>query len=229
MPRSAKTFQMELEELSGDLSRMGGLVEDMLESAMRSVMAADADMARSVIKRDADVDQLQDQIEDRVMSLLTRRHPVERDLRQTVAALKLAADLERIGDLAKNIAKRSLSTELSNGEERVQDLSRMGRLVFGQLKRVLDAFSALDVDAAQLVWERDEEVDEHYNSLFRVLLTFMMEDPRKIGACTHLLFMAKNLERIGDHCTNIAEIIQFLVTGEKTQIERPKADDLDTD
>ncbi len=229
MPRSAKTFQMELEELSGDLSRMGGLVEDMLESAMRSVMAADADMARSVIKRDADVDQLQDQIEDRVMILLTRRHPVERDLRQTVAALKLAADLERIGDLAKNIAKRSLSTELSSGEERVQDLSRMGRLVFGQLKRVLDAFSALDVDAAQLVWERDEEVDEHYNSLFRVLLTFMMEDPRKIGACTHLLFMAKNLERIGDHCTNIAEIIQFLVTGEKTQIERPKADDLDTD
>lgn len=229
MAKSAKAYPVELEELSGDLSRMGGLVEDMLECAMRSVMSSDLDMARSVIKRDVDVDQLQNKVEDRVMQLLLRRHADEKDLRQTVAALKLAADLERIGDLAKNIAKRSLTSEMTEGVERVQDLSRMGRLVFGQLKRVLDAFSALDVNAAHLVWERDEEVDEHYNSLFRVLLTYMMEDPRKIGACTHLLFMAKNLERIGDHCTNIAETIQFLVTGEKTQVERPKADDLDSD
>ena len=102
----------------------------------------------------------------------------------------------------------------------------MGRLVFAQLKRVLDAYSAEDDNAAALVWERDEEVDEHYNSLFRVLLTYMMEDPRTISACTHLLFMAKNLERIGDHCTNIAETIHFLVTGDKMTAERPKADDL---
>ena len=216
----------ELEELAGELARMGGIVEEMLEKSIRSVVAIDHDMARMVIARDADVDALQRVVDARIQDVLEVHRLGGQDLRQAIAGMKVAADLERIGDLSKNIAKRALVFDYTDSSERVQDLSRMGRLVYAQLKRVLDAFSAKDDDAASLVWERDEEVDEHYNSLFRVLLTYMMEDHRTIGTCTHLLFMAKNLERIGDHCTNIAETIHFLVTGDKLTAERPKADDL---
>ena len=216
----------ELEEFSGRLSRMGGLVEDMLERSVRSVVALDHGMARDVILRDDDVDALHIELNGRIYTLLNERKLSGSDLRMALAAMKVSADLERIGDLSKNIAKRCLSFSVADHTDRVQDVSRMGRLVFAQLKRVLDAFAARDDDAANLVWERDEEVDEHYNSLFRVLLTYMMEDPRTISACTHLLFMAKNLERIGDHCTNIAETIHFLVTGDQMTTERPKADDL---
>lgn len=222
-----KTASVELEEMAGELARMGGLVEDMLEKSVRSVVGIDHDMARAVIARDADVDRLQNLVDGRVEALLEQQRLSSPDLRQAIAAMRVAADLERIGDLSKNIAKRALVFDIGDSSaDRVQDLSRMGRLTYAQLKRVLDAFSAKDDDAAELVWERDEEVDEHYNSLFRVLLTYMMEDPRTIGTCTHLLFMAKNLERIGDHCTNIAETIHYLVTGDKLTAERPKADDL---
>ena len=221
-----KSADAELEALAGELARMGGMVEDMLEKSVCSVVGIDHDMARAVIRRDADVDALQLMVDNRIQDLLEAQRLNPRGLRQAIASMKVAADLERIGDLAKNIAKRALSFDVMENTESGQDLSRMGRLVFAQLKRVLDAYSAEDDNAAALVWERDEEVDEHYNSLFRVLLTYMMEDPRTISACTHLLFMAKNLERIGDHCTNIAETIHFLVTGDKMTAERPKADDL---
>jgi phosphate transport system protein len=150
------------------------------------------------------------------------------DLRRTVAAMKIAANLERCGDLAKNIAKRTLV--LSESEPVMpltRSIERMGRLVIGRLKDVLDAYTASDVDRAILVWSRDDEVDEHYNSLFRELLTYMMGDPRMITSCAHLLFVAKNLERIGDHATNIAEIIHYEITGEDlVSAKRPKTDAL---
>ena len=149
------------------------------------------------------------------------------DLRRTVAAMKIANNLERVGDLAKNIAKRSLV--LAEAEPMTplnRSIDRMGKLVGSRLKEVLDAYTSNDVDRAVAVWSRDDEVDEHYNSLFRELLTYMMGDPRTITACAHLLFVAKNLERIGDHATNIAEIIHYEITGEDMIADRPKTDDL---
>ena len=229
--RQAKAVADELEEVSGELSRMGGIVEDMLEKSMRAVVGADREMAADIVRRDADVDAIEADIEKRVLRLLEGSSGISKpDSRLMIAALKASGDLERVGDLAKNIAKRTLAVDVVAGDESgemLRSLSRMGRLVFAQLKGVLDAFSTLDLDAAAVIWARDEEVDEHYNTLFRVLLTYMMGDPRTIGACTHMLFMAKNLERIGDHCTNIAESIHFLVTGDKVTTQRPKIDDLD--
>ena len=217
----------QLEQLFGELSSMGGMTEEMLERSIRSVVAVDADMARSVIARDREVDELHRLIETRALSLLESRRLEPPQIRNTIGLMKIATDLERVGDLAKNIAKRSLSEDVIAGaSDRGKDISRMGRMVFAQLKRVLDALNTRDAFAAALVWERDEEVDENYNILFRVLMTYMVEDPRTIGACAHLLFMAKNLERIGDHCTNIAETIHFLATGDQMTLERPKADDL---
>lgn len=223
---TVRAFSVELEELSGELSSMGGKVEDMLSDAISAAVSADPRLAEDVVLRDPEIDAYQIDIERRILRLLALRQPLARDLRHTVAALKIAGDLERIGDLSKNIAKRALAMENVDAA-RLKGVSRMGRLVAAQLKRVLDAYSAADTDSAAQVWFRDEEVDEHYNSLFRELLTYMMEDHRTIGGCTHLLFIAKNLERIGDHCTNIAEVIHFLVTGEAMTSERPKVDDLE--
>ena len=149
-------------------------------------------------------------------------------MRQTIAALKISSELERIGDLAKNIAKRAKVLDSIEPTAALKGVARMGKLVNAQLKRVLDAYSMLETDAANKVWTRDEEVDEHYQSLFREVVTYMIEDPRTISACAHLLFVAKNLERIGDHCTNIAEEVHFLVTGEQLPNERPKVDALNS-
>jgi phosphate transport system protein len=157
------------------------------------------------------------------MRLLALRQPMGRDLRQTVAALKLAADLERIGDLAKNVAKRALTIQEFDPIALTRSIERMGKLAATQLKQVLDAFVSHEIAGAVSVWMNDEELDEHYNSLFRELLTYMMEDPRMIGPGAHLLFVAKNIERIGDHCTNIAEVIHYLETGEDLGTERPKS------
>jgi len=152
------------------------------------------------------------------------------DLREAMTAIKIAADLERIGDLAKNISKRSLVIfqDYETPNRLVQGLSRMGKLALGQLKLVLDAYTNRDVEMANKVWLSDEEIDEMYNSVFRELLTYMMEDPRMIGMCTHLLFVAKNIERIGDHATNIAETVSYLVTGDRMVGERPKGDKTST-
>jgi len=146
------------------------------------------------------------------------------DLRETLAAIKIASELERIGDLAKNIAKRSLVLNREPPIRLTQSLARMGRATLSQLKRVLDAYSDRDAAGAEAVWRQDDEIDEIYNSLFRELLTYMMEDPRTIGLCAHLLFVAKNIERSGDHATNIAETVYHMVTGRHLETERPKAD-----
>jgi phosphate transport system protein len=221
---TVKSFSADLEELSGDIARMGGMTEDLLSDAIQAISVRDMALADTVVTRDALVDAQQVEIERKILRLLALRQPLARDLRQTVSALKIAAELERIGDLAKNIAKRTRLVDPGPPPSALKGLARMGRLVIAQLKRVLDAYATLEMDAATGVRTRDEEVDEHYTSLFRELLTYMMEDPRTISGCTHLLFVAKNLERIGDHCTNIAEEIHFLVTGETLLSERPKVD-----
>ena len=222
----ARAYPAELEQIVGELSRMGGEVEDMLADALRAIERSDHELANQIVSRDLRVDNLQLDVEDRILRFLSGRSRKSVDLRLTVAAMKVAGDLERIGDLAKNISRRVTAIGRLETSDRVLSLLRMGRVVVVQLKRVLDAFSAQDPIEAVEVWKRDTEVDEHYNSIFRVLLTYMMEDPRTIGECTHLLFMAKNLERAGDHCTNIAETIHFFVTGEKMTTQRPKFDEL---
>ena len=223
---TVRSFSQDLEELTGDLARMGGLAEDMLSDAIQAIATRDLALADTVVARDPQIDALQIEAEKKILRLLALRQPLARDLRQTISALKIASELERIGDLAKSIAKRVKLVDQIDAPSALKGVARMGKLVNAQLKRVLDAYSALETDAANKVWSRDEEVDEHYQSLFREVVTYMMEDPRTISACAHLLFVAKNLERIGDHCTNIAEEIHFLVTGEQLPTERPKVDAL---
>jgi phosphate transport system protein len=223
---TVRSFSQDLEDLTGDLARMGGLAEDMLSDAIQAIATRDIALAETVVARDPQVDALQVEAEKKILRLLALRQPLARDLRQTISALKIASELERVADLAKSIAKRAKVLDPIDPAAALKGVARMGRLVSAQLKRVLDAYSALETDAAGKVWMRDEEVDEHYQSLFREVVTYMIEDPRTISACAHLLFVAKNLERIGDHCTNIAEEVHFLITGENLPTERPKVDAL---
>ena len=213
----------ELEQLTAEVARMGGLAEAQVADAVDSVARRDIALARSVVERDRKLDDMQREIERKAIRLIALRQPVANDLRRALSAIKLASDLERVGDMAKNIAKRGLS--LAEGDPMTpltRSIARMGKLVGTRLKTVLDAYTASELEPALEVWTTDDEVDEHYNSLFRELLTYMMGDARTIGASTHLLFMAKNLERIGDHATNIAEIIHYEITGEDLTAERPR-------
>lgn len=223
-----KSYEDELNTLTADCARMGGLTEAQVGDALDAVVKRDQALAESVVGRDERLDVLEADIERKAIRLIALRQPMANDLRKTVAAMKIASNLERCGDLAKNIAKRTM---ILNEAEPISPLTRsierMGRLVLGRLKDVLDAYTGSDLDRALAVWSRDDEVDEHYNSLFRELLTYMMGDPRTITACAHLLFVAKNLERIGDHATNIAEIIHYEITGEDMiSADRPKTDAL---
>ncbi len=221
---TVKAYGDELNQLTAEVARMGGLAEAQVADAVESVARRDIALARAVVERDAKVDAMHRDIEKKAIRLIALRQPVASDLRKTLSAMKLAVDLERTGDLAKNIAKRALSlAETEPMQPLTRSIERMGKLVSMRLRDVLDAYTASEIDRAMSVWSSDDEVDEHYNSLFRELLTYMMGDPRTISACTHLLFMAKNLERIGDHATNIAEIIHYEITGEEPTGERPKA------
>ena len=178
-----------------------------------------------MIASDRRIDQLQREIEDKATLMIAKRQPMAQDLREIIAAMHIANDLERVGDLAKNIAKRVFAIENNFGAQRlVAGVEHIAELSFAQLKNVLDAYTARDLEAALAVWARDDEIDAMYTSLFRELLTYMMEDPRNITFCTHLLFCAKNLERIGDHATNIAETVHYLITGVPLTDERPKKD-----
>ncbi|MBA4804158.1 MAG: phosphate signaling complex protein PhoU [Brevundimonas sp.] len=220
---TVKAYGDELNQLTAEVARMGGLAEAQVADAVESVARRDVGLARAVVERDVRLDSLHREIEKKAIRLIALRQPVASDLRRTLAAMKLATDLERTGDLAKNIAKRALI--LAEGEPMqplTRSIERMGRLVSTRLRDVLDAYAAAEVERAVSVWNTDDEVDEHYNALFRELLTYMMGDPRTIGACTHLLFMAKNLERIGDHATNIAETIHYEITGLEFTGERPR-------
>ncbi len=219
-----KSYDEELQRLDNALTQMGGLAESQLAAAIDGMVKRDSDIASAVIEGDVEIDELEREIEGLVMRLLALRQPMARDLRQSIAALKIASDLERIGDYAANVAKRSIALNQSPAVRPVFAIPRMGRLGQGMIKDVLDAYVERDAEKALAVWLRDEELDEMYTSLFRELLTYMIEDPRNITPCTHLLFIAKNLERIGDHTTNIAETLYFLVHGTALNQVRPKRD-----
>jgi phosphate transport system protein len=223
-----KSYEDELNTLTAETARMGGLAEAQVNDALEAVVGRNQSLASQVVSRDERLDVLQADIERKSIRLIALRQPMANDLRKTVAAMKIAMNLERCGDLAKNIAKRALViTDAEPMAPLARSIERMGKLVAGRLKDVLDAYTSADIDRALAVWTRDDEVDEHYNSLFRELLTYMMGDPRTITVCAHLLFVAKNLERIGDHATNIAEIVHYEITGEEMiSAERPKTDAL---
>jgi phosphate transport system protein len=221
---TVKAFTEKLEALAAAVAQMGGMAEAQLADAVEAISRRDTGLAENAVGGDKQIDQLQMAIEDQALKLLALRQPMAVDLRETLAAIKIASELERIGDLAKNIAKRAIVLNREPPIRLTQSLARMGRQALAQLKQVLDAYSDRDVDAAEAVWRQDGEIDETYNSLFRELLTYMMEDPRTIGLCTHLLFVAKNIERTGDHATNIAEVVYHMVSGGLLAAERPKAD-----
>ncbi len=221
---TVKSFGDQLETLSVLVAQMGGLAEAQLASAIEAIARRDSAAAERAVGGDARIDEMQAEIEERAQKLLALRQPMAVDLRETLAAIKAAAELERIGDLAKNIAKRALVLNREPPLRLTQSLARMGKAAQNQLKQVLDSFSSRNADEAEAVWNRDGEIDEIYNSLFRELLTYMMEDPRTIGLCTHLLFIAKNIERSGDHCTNIAEIVYHMVRADHLSLNRPKSD-----
>ncbi len=218
-----KFFGEELERLKAEIARMGGLVEAQLADAVAAVAKRDVRLAQQVIERDRKLDILQSEIEREAVRMIALRQPVAQDLRRTVGALKLSLALERAGDYAKNIAKRALVIAESDPiTPMTRSIDRMGRLVGTRLKQSLDAYAAADLDRARQIWAADQEVDEHYESLFRELLTYMMSDPRTIQAAAHLLFVAKNLERIGDYATTVSEILYHEVTGDELEGERPK-------
>ena len=223
-----KSYEDELNTLMADCARMGGLAESQVADSLDAIVKRDPELAHRVIALDEKLDVLEADIERKAIRLIALRQPMANDLRRTVAAMKIATNLERCGDLAKNIAKRTMIlVEAEPMTPLTRSIERMGRLVQGRLKQVLDAYTGSNDQLAISVWESDDEVDEHYNSLFRELLTYMMGDPRTITACAHLLFVAKNMERIGDHATNIAEIIHYEITGnEMISSDRPKTDAL---
>ncbi len=219
-----KSYEQELNRLRNLMTEMGGIVENQVALAAQSIITRDSSMATKVMEEDPRVDALERQVEQFVIRLLALRQPVAGDLRQIVAALKMTGDLERIGDYAANVAKRSIVLDQFTMPYSLGGLAHMARLVQENLKTVIDALGGSDTDKAIEVWRSDQAIDDLYNTIFRELVTYMMEDPRNITPCTHLLFIAKNLERIGDHATNVAETVYYAVRGENLPEARPKGD-----
>ena len=220
-----KAFDADLQDLTRVVAEMGGLAERQIAKAIEALDRRDPALADKVIAEDAKIDGLQREIEEKAVLTIARRQPMAVDLREIVGALRVSNDLERIGDLAKNIAKRVGALEEDFGSQQVmRGVEHMADLVLAQIKDVLDSFANRDSAKALAVWRNDEEIDAVNNSLFRELLTYMMEDPRNISYCIHLLFCAKNIERMGDHATNIAETVYFIAEGRTLAEERPKGD-----
>ena len=222
---TTKAFDADLQNLSRLIAEMGGCAERQLAEVIEALTTHDRNRAQAVVTDDTRVDALQRKIEELAVAVIATRQPMAVDLRDVVAILRTATELERIGDLAKNIGKRVAAL---NGEDMprkaLRGVRHMAALTLNQLHQVLDSFARRDSMAAFMVWSRDEEIDAMYTSLFRELLTYMMEDPRNITSCTHLLFCAKNIERIGDHATNIAETVYYMVEGHPMIEQRPKGD-----
>jgi phosphate transport system protein len=210
-----KAFDEDLAQLRALISQMGGFAEHALGEAMRCLMQRDREGALRVVESDRKLDALEAEAEQRIVRLIALRAPMADDLRDAVAALKIVGVVERIGDYAKNIAKRVPQIEGTGQIEPLSLLREMARIAAEMVHDVLDAYLERDAAKAQAVCERDGAVDDFYNSIFRALLTFMMEDPQNISRSAHLLFVAKNIERIGDHATNIAEMVYFAATGER--------------
>ena len=222
--RTVRSYAEELDRLRGTLARMGGLAEQQVMEAARALVERDTDLAAEVVQRDAVLDALERELDGFCVRLLALRQPMGPDLRLIVAVLKVAHMLERIGDYASNVAKRSIVLSSLPPLGSLNGFQRMARLVQENLQGAIDALVQGDAARADEVWAADAPVDEIYNGIFREMLTHMMEDPRNITAATHLLFMAKNLERIGDHATNIAEVVHYAVRGENLPEDRPKGD-----
>jgi phosphate transport system protein len=219
-----KAYDNDLAQLKAMLSEMGGIAEEQLARSIDALVRRDTKLADAVLHSDEKLDALEIAVEEKAVLTIAKRQPMAKDLRVIMVAIRIAADIERIGDLAKNIAKRAHAIYDNIPQRLTKGLERLGELSQAQVKLILDAFAASDAEKAMDVWRHDEDIDALYNSIFRELLTYMMEDPRMIGACTHLLFAAKNIERIGDHATNIAENIYYLVNGEMLKEQRPKKD-----
>ena len=220
-----KSFDDDLDKIEGMITQMGGLVETQISDSVTALLRHDDILALKVRDADKKIDDLETLIDEDVVRILARRQPQAKDLRSVIAVLKVAASLERIGDYAKNIAKRSTAVGSFNSFGSAENvLRRMSRIVQEMLKDVLDAHSKRDINLADQVRLRDEDVDQLHNTLFRELLTYMMEDPRHITSCMHLLFVAKNIERMGDHITSIAEQVHFSISGSWPDEERPKQD-----
>ena len=219
-----KAFDEDLDRLTALISEMGGLAEQNIREAMRCLVERDVDGASRIVEDDKKIDRLEVETEKRAVQLIALRAPMAGDLRDVVAALKISSVVERIGDYAKNIAKRvPLLDEVSNIEP-LSLMPEMAKIATEMVHDVLNAFVQRDADAALRVIERDKAVDDFYNSIFRALLTYMMENPHNIGQSTHLLFVAKNVERVGDHATNIAEMVYYAATGDYLG-DRPKGAD----
>jgi phosphate transport system protein len=219
-------YDDELNVMAGRIAEMGGLAEKAFAEAVSALVSGDTDLARRVIDQDRRLDALHQDVEEGLIAMIVRRQPMGQDLREITAASRIANDLERVGDLAKNVAKRAIAIDNDIQSKKLAiGVEHMTELALGQLKKVLDAYTGRNAEAARHVQEADAEVDAIYTSLFRELLTYMMEDPRVITSCVHLLFCAKNIERIGDHATNIAENVFFMVTGERLPEDRNKVDE----
>jgi len=222
-----RAYDKELEILGRKIAEMGGIAEKMLSDAMDALADLDTDLANATVSSDQRLDLLQRDIEEQAILTIARRQPMAVDLREIIATIRISGDLERVGDLAKNIAKRAIKVAPGMRVPRaIIGLKSMHDSAAMLLKDVLDSYARRDSERALSVWTMDAELDALEDSVFRDLLTFMMEDPRNISFCTHLLFCSKNIERIGDHATNIAETVVYLVTGESLPVERPKGRDL---
>jgi phosphate transport system protein len=220
------SYDAEIKELQKKIAEMGGIAEKMLSDALDAIEKRDMRIAQQIIVMDQRLDMLQRDIDELAIVTIARRQPMAVDLREIFVVSQIAGDIERVGDLVKNIGKRIIAMEGQfPPKSLLSGIRNMSLLALEQFKSVLDAYISKDVDAAMAVWSNDGGIDRLYNSLFRELLTYMMEDPRNISFCTHLLFSAKNIERIGDHATNIAERIHYSVTGDALTMLRPKGDD----
>ena len=221
---TVKAFDEDLGQLRGLISEMGGRAEAVIIGSLEALANRDVESAAKIVEADRKIDELEAEVERQVVRLIALRAPLADDLREVLAALKIASLVERMGDYAKNIAKRIPVLQDARGMDALSVLPAMGKIAAEMVRNVLDAFVMRDPDAALAVAARDKAVDEFYNSLFRTLLTYMMENPHNITASTHLLFIAKNVERIGDHATNVAEMVYFAATGRK-MAERAKGED----
>jgi len=220
------SFGEELDQIDRLIRDMGDLAGEMVSASSQSLFASDNALAQRVISDDTVMDARQRELDERAITLIAKRQPMAQDLRSVVGAIRMAADLERIGDLAKNIAKRvSAVGEGATPRTLSHSIDVMARLVMNQITEVIAAYQARDADRLEKLRLDDKKIDVQYTAVFRELLTYMMEDPRNITACTHLLFCAKNLERIGDHVTNIAENAYYIATGRQLPLNRPKADE----
>ena len=222
---TVRSYDEELKFLSQRIAEMGGHAERMVEQSIKALVKADTDLAKKVIADDQFLDDTQREIDERAITIIAKRQPMSSDLREIIGAIRISGDLERVGDMGKNIAKRNFAvSETKHPLKIFRGLESLAQLALMQLTEVLDVYASRSIEVLDKVRNRDDEIDAMYTSLFRELLTYMMEDPRNISSCTHLLFCAKNIERIGDHATNIAETIYYITTGQHMSLDRPKED-----